>query len=210
MTKIFLLRHGETAWNIEKVFRGRAEVPLTDNGIKQAELAGEHLKGKDIEAIYTSPLERAYETARIVGRKLDLKPDADERLTGFNFGHWQGMPFSRIEKDYPREFGLYKTAPHKFQAPGGETLDEAQKGCIAALKDMEREHSEGTILIVTHRVICKLMLLGILGLGSDRFWELAPDTCSISEFSSGKKGYILKRFNDTSFLKDTERRTEDF
>ncbi|MCK4758386.1 MAG: histidine phosphatase family protein, partial [Thermoplasmata archaeon] len=117
MTKIYLLRHGETAWNIEKVFRGRAEVPLTDNGIKQAELAGEHLRGKDIEAIYSSPLERAYETARIAGRKLDLKPEVDERLTGFNFGHWQGMLYSTIEKDYPREFRLYKTAPHKFQAP---------------------------------------------------------------------------------------------
>jgi broad specificity phosphatase PhoE len=210
MTKIYLLRHGETAWNIEKVFRGRAEVPLTDNGIRQAEMAGDFLGGKDIEAIYTSPLERAYETARIVGRKLGVKPQVDERLTGFNFGDWQGMPYSKIERDYPGEFKLYKTAPHRFQAPGGETLGKAQKGCMTALGDMERKHSEGTVLVVTHRVICKLMLLGILGLGPERFWELAPDTCSLSEFSSVEGGHILKKFNDTSFLKDAERRTEDF
>lgn len=210
MTKIFLLRHGETEWNIEKVFRGRAEVPLTENGKMQAKFAAEHLKGKGIKAIYTSPLIRAKETADIVAEVLNLKCISDERITGLNFGEWQGRPYSEIEKEYPDEFRKYKTAPHEFKSPNGETLDEAMKRSLNLLTDIESKYQDGKVLIVTHRVICKLMLLGILGLDSSRFWQLYPDTCSLSEFTSGPEGYILKKFNDTSFLKVAKRITEDF
>lgn len=210
MTKIFLLRHGETQWNIEKVFRGQAEVPLTENGKRQAKFAAEHLKNKGIEAIYTSPLLRAKETADIVAGVLNLKCIIDERITGLNFGEWQGRPYSEIEKKYPDEFRRYKTDPQKFKSPNGETLDEAMKRSLDLLKDIEMEYPDGTVLIVTHRVICKLMLLGILGLGSSRFWQLYPDTCSLSEFISGPEGYVLKKFNNTSFLEDAKRVTEDF
>lgn len=210
MTKIFLLRHGETAWNIEKVFRGRAEVPLTENGKRQAKFAGEYLKDKGVQAIYTSPLSRAKETAETVGRIINLNPKVDDRLTGLNFGEWQGKPYSEIEKQYPEEFKNYITAPQKFQSPSGETLDEAMKRSLDMLKEIEKKYPKGKVLVVTHRVICKLMLLGILGLGSEKFWMLKPDTCSLSEFTSGPEGYILTKFNDTSFLKETERITEDF
>lgn len=210
MTRIYLLRHGETAWNIEKVFRGRAEVPLTDNGRRQAKLAALHLKDKDIEVIYSSPLSRALETAQMVGAALNLKPKVDDRLTGLNFGPWQGRPYDEIEKEYPEQFHLYKTEPHLFNIRGGETLDEAMQRGLDLLKGIEREHPEGTVLLVTHRVIYKLILLGILGLGSSHFWQLKPDTASISMFTSKPNGYILEKFNDTSYLKDAERVTEDF
>lgn len=210
MTKIYLLRHGETAWNIEKVFRGRAEVPLTDNGKRQAQFAAEHLMHIGIKIIYSSPLERAYETAKIVGETLNLAPVIEERLTGLNFGEWQGRAYRKIEKEFPIEFRKYKTAPDKFASPGGETLNEAMQRSLHMLKEIEKLHPKGTVLIVTHRVICKLMLLGILGLDSSRFWQLKPDTCSLSAFTSGPKGYVLTKFNDTSFLGDTKRITEDF
>lgn len=210
MTKIYLLRHGETTWNIEKVFRGQAEVPLTENGRSQAKFAGEYLKDKGIQTIYTSPLSRAKETAEIVGKIINLGPMVDDRLTGLNFGEWQGRPYSEIEKEFPEEFMNYKIAPDKFKSPGGETLNEAMRRSLDMLKEIEKKFLEGKILIVTHRVICKLMLLGILGLGSEKFWMLKPDTCSLSEFSSEHEGYVLTKFNDTSFLKETGRVTEDF
>lgn len=210
MTKIYLLRHGETAWNIEKVFRGQAEVPLTENGKRQAQFAADHLRNKGIEAIYTSPLERGRKTAEIVGVTLNLKSMIKEKLTGLNFGAWQGRPYSEIANKYPKEFERYKTAPDTFQSPGGETLNEAMKRSMNLLKEIEKKHPNGTVLIVTHRVICKLMLLGILGLTSSGFWQLKPDTCSLSVFTSGSEGYVPTKFNDTSFLRDAERATEDF
>ncbi len=210
MTRIYLLRHGETAWNIEKVFRGRAEVPLTDNGRRQAKLAALYLKDKDIEAIYSSPLSRALETAQIVGDALNIELKVDDRLTGLNFGPWQGRPYDEIEKEYPEQFRLYKTEPDLYKIPAGETLDEAMQRGLDLLREIERRHPGSTVLLVTHRVIYKLMLLGILGLDSSHFWQLKPDTASISMFTSKPKGYVLEKFNDTSFLKESERVTEDF
>jgi broad specificity phosphatase PhoE len=210
MATIFLLRHGETAWNIEKVFRGQAEVPLTENGRRQAQCVAIYLEEKGIETIYSSPLSRALETARIVGETIGLLPEIDKRITGLNFGKWQGRPYSEIEGEYPRDFLNYKTAPHRFRSPGGETLDQAQKRCMELLEEVGQKHPDGTALIVTHRVICKLMVLGIFGLDSLHFWQLKPDTCSLSELQINPKGFVLERFNDTHFLSDTERITADF
>jgi broad specificity phosphatase PhoE len=210
MTKIYLLRHGETAWNITKVFRGRAEVPLTDNGRKQAEYAAQFLVNKGIKAIYSSPLSRALETAQAVGKALNLEPIIDGHLTGLNFGPWQGRPYEEIEKEYPDQFHLYKTEPHLFRIQGGETLDEAMQRGLAVVKDVEKRHPKDTVLLVTHRVIYKLILLGILGLDSSRFWQLKPDTASVSEFDTTPGGYVIIKFNDTSFLREAERVTEDF
>jgi len=205
MTRVYLLRHGETKWNIEKVFRGRSEIPLTDTGKKQAELAAAHLKPKAIQYIYTSPLSRAKETADIVGKILDIKPVVDEHFTGLAFGPWQGKPHKEIKEKFPDLYRVYKDEFHNLRLEGAETLQKAFDRCMTALVDIEKKHPDANVLIISHRVICKLMILGILGLGPPQFYRVKLDTCGLSEFYTNEGRWVLAKFNDTCFLGDSER-----
>ena len=210
MTRIYLLRHGETQWNIDKVFRGRSEIPLTDTGRKQAELAAAHLKADNIHFIYTSPLSRAKETAQICGKILGTKPVVDERFTGLAFGPWQGKPHQEIKERYPDLYRIYKDEFHILRLEGAETLQQAFDRCMAGLADIKRKHPDESVLIVSHRVICKLMVLGILGKGPEGFYEVKLDTCGLSEFYTDGGRWVLTKFNDTCFLGDSVRVGGDF
>lgn len=210
MTRIYLLRHGETQWNIEKVFRGRSEIPLTDTGRKQAELAAAHLKPKGIQFLYTSPLSRAKETADIVGKKLKITPIVDERFTGLAFGPWQGRPHKEIKQKFPDLYRIYKDEFHNLKLEGAETLQAAFERSGFALADIEKKHPDSNVLIISHRVICKLMVLGILGQGPAGFYSVKLDTCGLSEFYTDEGRWVLTKFNDTCFLGDSERVGGDF
>jgi broad specificity phosphatase PhoE len=99
--RVILIRHGETDWNKEQVFRGRLDIQLNQTGREQARAVAEALKGLNIVAVYSSPLSRALETAKIIGSYLKLKPRLNEGFLDFNYGGWQGMPHRHVEKQYP-------------------------------------------------------------------------------------------------------------
>jgi broad specificity phosphatase PhoE len=210
MTNIILLRHGETAWNIEKVFRGRAEVPLTDNGRKQAELAAGHLKDQGIQATYTSPLERAVETAQPVAQLTGLDPVPEEAFTGMDFGLWQGRPHQEVKEEYPELFEKFHMRPADMHIPEGETFQEVMDRALEGLERIRQKHPDQTILIVTHRVICKLLVLGVMGLGPDRFWQIRLDTCAVCSFFYKDGDWVISKVNENFFLDETKRTTEDF
>ncbi len=98
MTTVYLVRHGQTAWNKEEIFRGRSDIPLNETGLREAELAGEFLKSMEVEAIYSSPLARAWQTAqKIAGfHGLDVRPL--EGLTDMSFGHWEGRSLEEVKE----------------------------------------------------------------------------------------------------------------
>ena len=98
MAKLILARHGETMWNVEKVFRGRADVSLDEVGIKQAELLGKYLSDWRLEAIYSSPVKRALDTANIVARYQKVSVRIAEGLTDFDFGEWQSLSEQQVRR----------------------------------------------------------------------------------------------------------------
>lgn len=210
MTEFFLLRHGETAWNIEKVFRGQAEVPLNENGRKQAELAAGYYKGKGIEAIYSSPLERAWETAQTVGKVVGLEPIPMEAFGGMNFGRWQGRPHKEVQEEYPDLFELFHRHPDQARIPEGESFQEVMDRGMKGLEELVEKHPDGAVLIVSHRVINKLLLLSILGLGPEKFWQIRLDTCSTCRFLYKNNTWILRKVNENFYLRETHRDAGDF
>ena len=210
MTNIILLRHGETAWNIEKVFRGKAEVPLTVNGRKQAELAAEYLRDLGVQAIYTSPLERAVETAQPVARLTGMEAIPEEAFTGMDFGLWQGRPHREVQEEYPELFEKFHTTPAEMRIPEGETFQEVMDRGMKGLEMIREKHPDQTVLIVTHRVICKLLVLGVMGLGPDRFWQIKLDTCAVCSFFFKDGDWVVSKVNENFFLDETKRSTEDF
>jgi broad specificity phosphatase PhoE len=201
MVTIILIRHGETDWNKEQVFRGKIDVPLNQTGVAQARALGEALAEIAIDALYASPLARAFETARVLaeGRKRAVR--AEEGLSDVDFGLWQGMSKENVKRDYPDLYDTWLTAPQLVTLPRGETLLEVQKRSMAAVQRAIDSNLGKTIAIVSHRVVAKVILCGVLGLDLSRFWHVKQDTCAINRFEYEQGSYFLTLLNDTCHLK---------
>jgi broad specificity phosphatase PhoE len=212
MTSIYLVRHGQTAWNKEEIFRGRTDVPLNETGLKQAELAGQYFKGMEIHAIYSSPLSRAWQTAQKIAQIQTVKVEPLEGILDMSFGDWEGHAHQEIRKMDNETYRRWVESPHLVKLPGGESLDDVRGRAMAALEEVLRKHSEKTIVLVSHRVVCKVMICAILGLDNSHFWQIAQDTTAINLIQYNKGKYILSLMNETCHLKalKEERVTVDF
>ena len=212
MTSVYLVRHGQTAWNKEEIFRGRTDVPLDETGLKQAELAGQYFKGIEIHAIYSSPLSRAWQTAQKIAQIQTVKVEPLEGILDMSFGDWEGHAHQEIRKMDNETYRQWVESPHLVKLPGGESLDDVRGRVMAALEEVLRKHSEKTIVLVSHRVVCKVMICAILGLDNSHFWQIAQDTTAINLIQYKKGKYILSLMNETCHLKalKEERVTVDF
>jgi len=199
-TTILLIRHGETTWNRRKVFRGTCDIPLNDNGLRQARLLAAALRERRIDAAYTSPLARARQTAEAVLGGRDVTAVVDERLTDFCYGDWTGLQEAEVARRWPREFELWSGRPHELRVPGGSTLQEVFDRAFEAMEEMAARHEGRTVALFAHRVVNKLLVLAALGLGVDRFPFVRQDNCCLTEFERTPRGYVLCRSNDTSHL----------
>lgn len=209
---ILLVRHGETAWNRGGIFRGTHDVPLNDTGRAQARLAGQALQGRDIDAAYTSPLSRAVETAELtLGDRL-IKPVIHEGLTDFCYGDWTGLPDSEVAEKWPQEHKLWTTKPESLRVPGGSTLREVYEAAFGATEQIAARHDGETVALFAHRVVNKLIVLGVLGLALERFPFIRQDNCCINEFHRSQRGYTICTLNDTSHIRQggTDLLTADF
>jgi len=201
MTYIYLVRHGQTAWNREEIFRGRKDIPLDETGLKQAALAGEYLKNVEIHAIYSSPLARAWETAQKIAQFHNLKVQRLEGIIDMSFGKWEGHPHQEIRENDRETYRQWRDEPHKVRLPGGESLEDVRIRSMAALEEVIRLHPGRTLVLVSHRVISKVLICGILGIDNSHFWQITQDPTAINliQYKNGK--YILSLMNETCHLK---------
>ena len=201
MTSIYLVRHGQTAWNREEIFRGRTDVPLDETGLKQAELAGEYFKGMEVAAIYSSPLSRALQTAQKIAQSNDLKVQPLLGIIDMSFGNWEGRPHQEIREKDSKTYRQWVEEPHLVRLPGGESLDDVRVRAMAALEEVIRNHPGKTLVLVSHRVICKVLICAILNLDNSHFWQITQDTTAINLIQYRKGRYILSLMNETCHLK---------
>lgn len=211
-TSVYIVRHGQTAWNKEEVFRGRSDIPLNETGLREAELAGGYFKDVAVHAVYSSPLSRARQTAQKITWFHSLEVQPLDGLIDMSFGDWEGHPLTEVKEKDGDRYRQWQEEPHLLRLPGGETLDEVRIRAMAALEEVIREHPEKTLVLVSHRVINKVLLCGILGLDNSHFWQIAQGTTAINliQYRNGK--YILSLVNETCHLKplQAERTKVDF
>ena len=200
MTEIILARHGETEWNINEVFRGRIDIELNETGIKQAELLAEHLSGTKIQAIYSSPLKRAVKTAEIIAGYHKLDVEIAPGLIDFNYGKWQGLSHQEVKDKYKELYAEWINTPDRVKLPAGESLNDVRKRAMSAVGDVIARY-EGTVVLVAHRVVNKVLICALLGLDNSHFWNIRQDTCGITTFSYENERFTLTEHNNTSFLK---------
>ena len=198
---IYLVRHGQTAWNKEEIFRGRTDVPLDETGLEQAELAGEYFKGMEIHAIYSSPLSRVLQTAQKIAQFHHLKVQPLDGIIDMSFGNWEGHPHQEIRENDKEIYRQWVEEPHLVRLPGGEGLDDVRVRSMASLEEVIRSHPGKTLVLVSHRVVCKVLICAILGLDNSHFWQITQDTTAINliQYRDGK--YILSLMNETCHLK---------
>ena len=200
MTQIILVRHGETEWNVKEVFRGRIDIELNETGVKQAGLMAEYLSSLRIDAIYSSPLRRALTTAEAVAGYHKLNVVITPGLTDFNYGEWQGLSHQEVRDRYKQLYAQWINHPELAKIPAGETLDEVRRRAVSVVDRVIAKH-EGSVVLVSHRVVNKVLICALLGLDNSHFWNVRQDTCGMTIFTYENKRFILTKHNDSSYLK---------
>ena len=201
MTCIILVRHGQTEWNRIERFRGRADVPLDETGLAQAEATGLRIHGEwQPSAVYSSPLSRAMRTAEAIAKHFDLSAQIHPGLIDIDYGEWQGLTPDEVRDRWPAELQAWYSHPDQANIPGGETLARLRSRGMSTVNELSARLTEQTIVLVGHTVINRIILLGVLGLGNERFWHIKQDTCSINVFKAETDDFVLVSLNDTCHL----------
>jgi len=203
MSRIFLVRHGQTSWNKEEVFRGTLDIPLNDFGKKQALEVGKKLKSlsPDDPLLISSPLGRARETAEIAGESVSSKQIRIEpAFIDINFGEWQGKAKTEIEKSFPALYEKWLTEPADMVFPGGESLEKTAARAEETIYRLARECQDHDLIIVSHRVVNKVLLCCLLGAGLNSFWKIKQDTACLNILEYDGRSFIVSALNMTCHL----------
>lgn len=201
-TTIILVRHGQTAWNRVERFRGRANIPLDETGLAQAEATARYVLAHwKPAAVYCSPLLRARQTAEKIAQPLQLHERTHPGFLDIDYGAWEGYtPDDLRDQGWAKALELWYTQPQDAPIPGGETLQTVRLRAMGALGEIAERHRGETVVIVAHTVVNRLILLGILGVGNERFWHLGQDTCAINVLEFDGQFYKLVKMNDNCYL----------
>ncbi|VFQ42939.1 histidine phosphatase family protein [Desulfoluna butyratoxydans] len=168
-TTLFLVRHGQTTWNVERRLQGHLNSPLTETGRKQARAAGDILAGTPIAAAFSSPSGRAVETANGIIGDRDISLTHHEGLREIGLGPMEGMPLAEAEKIHPKACRDFWEAPQDFDLPGAERYSQVQTRVLAAIDELFRAHQGQAILLVSHAIAIKTALAHFL---DKAIWEL--------------------------------------
>jgi len=194
---LLLIRHGQTNWNLEQRFQGQSDIPLNETGRKQAQALAEQLAAEPFDAVYSSDLQRATETADII-RKSGFQPDA--RLREVNFGDWEGLTYDEIKSKHPDTLAAWESDIFKNAPPHGETLEGLAIRVQSMLDELREKHKDQRILIVAHGGVLQTLICLALKLPPTMYWQFHLSTASLSEVAFYPAGAILNSLNDTSHL----------
>lgn len=199
--RIYLVRHGQTVRGREETFRGRMDAPLDDMGRKQAAAVATALRDVKLVAVYTSPLSRSVDTARAIAVSHGINIIVRDALTDIDVGEWEGLSTDRIRSDYGRLYLDWQTGPDSFTFPGGESLSDVSDRAMAAMGKIVSSHEhDDELVIVSHRVLTKLILLNMLHAPVSSFWKLSQDPCCINVVDYTEAGYVVESVNCISHL----------
>lgn len=207
MSRIYLIRHGETEWNKLQKTQGRSNnIPLSEEGKRQARLLAARLQEEKIDMVFSSELVRANETARIIAEPHGLSVKAYDDFAEINFGCFEGLEYSQIKEQYKEVFSLWSESPHLANIPGGESIMELRERSMGRLNKILRENGDKNIVVVSHGITVKVLIACILGIDLGNIHKIRQDNASLNIFEYGKKGFYVEVINDTCHLrcKETE------
>ncbi len=202
-TRIIAVRHGETAWNVDTRIQGQLDVPLNDNGRRQAQrLARALAASEQINAVYSSDLLRAWDTAQSIAAAVGLQTITEPGLRERGFGSFQGKTFTELETQWPDETARWRTRDPVWAPPEGETLVAVRERVERATHALAQRHIGSQIVLVAHGGVLDMMYRCAAGLDvcAPRTWALG--NASINRLLWTPQGLTLVGWADTAHLDD--------
>lgn len=212
-TRLYLARHGATQLTAENRFSGSVGVDLSDEGRRQASRLGARLAHEGITALYSSPLGRALDTARLIAGQLGAAGGAAmevrtrDGLRETSHGHWEGMTRPEVERRYAAEYAAWEEDPFTFAPEGGESGVAVLARALPVLREIITAHPGGRVLVVSHKATIRLLLCSLLGIDArgyrDRL-DQAPACLNVLDFLDPVRARLML-FNDTSHYAEEPR-----
>lgn len=190
MLNVYLLRHGQTSWNADgNRYCGRTDLPLTGLGTEQANAVFKQLTSISFNAVYSSPLQRAFKTAQIAsGNKEVIK---DQRLIEADFGNWEGKTREQFMEEDPLLWDAWSNDPTKTKAGGtGETAMEVIERVDTFFSSLLQEKVSGNILVVAHNAVNRFYLAYKLGMKIKDYRKLVQENSTITLFQLDDHGEL--------------------
>jgi probable phosphoglycerate mutase len=201
-TRVFAIRHGETAWNVDTRIQGQLDIPLNDTGRWQAARLARALAGEPLHAIYTSDLGRAHQTAQALAAATGVPVVPDTGLRERGFGVFEGMTFKEIEQRWPEQSQRWRQRDPAFGPEGGETLAAFYERSIATATRLAAAHPGQAIALVAHGGVldCLYRAGSRITLQAPRTWHLG--NAGINRLLYTPEGFTLIGWGDTFHLED--------
>lgn len=209
VTRLVLVRHGETAWNRETRIQGHTDIPLSDLGLWQAEQVGRALADEGLDALYSSDLARAADTARAVARHTGLPLVLDEALRERHFGHLEGLTHDEILGRFPEDGHRWRARDPSWGPRGGETLTDFHERVLGAARRLANRHLGQTIALVAHGGVldCFYRAATHVGLEAPRSWKIT--NASINRLMLTEQGFAMVGWADTRHLDDADQALDE-
>lgn len=224
MIRIILVRHGRTAWNVGTDdayglaaaptgrFRGTIDLPLADEGVSQARFTAKRLANLRVDAVYSSPLQRAAHTAQIISEPHSLSAQTMPGLSSMDYGDWARQSTADVSRHWPDLYRQWRDNPFTVQIPGGECLADLRERAVTAVTAALDHHADDeTVVLVSHQVVTKTLICAWARLPNTDYWRFRQDLANLSTFEYDRAGrdFLLAGLNDTCHLAPALPRASD-
>ncbi|WP_313153046.1 histidine phosphatase family protein [Lacrimispora sp.] len=202
--KIYLIRHGQTDWNIQGRIQGSHDIPLNETGRSQAELLAKGMDSRPVTRIFCSTLTRAMETAERISSRQKVEIYSMPQLIEVEFGKWEGMTWDEIMEAYPKEYKLWTLSPDEASPPGGETQDQVISRCVLAVGEILRiTGGREDVAIVSHGATIAYIVSYMMR-NHPEVESIIVENASITtvNYSPLTEDFMLFEMNDTSHMEE--------
>ena len=198
--RLLAVRHGATAWSRERRYAGSRDIALSPEGRRQCSALAKALGTVAAAAVYASPLTRARESAAPIAVAHGIEVTLESDFREMSFGDWEGLTREEVERRFPEDYAIWRTAPERFTRPGSEPLAAVAERVSRGLAGLRDTHKGKTIILVSHAVVTRLIVLQALGLGPERLWSVDASPAGISEIEYRDDWSTVHRVNTVSHL----------
>lgn len=198
--RLYLVRHGETTWNLESRYQGHTDVELSDKGLYQGELLGKKMAKVKLDAIYASDLSRAYQTAQCVAKHHQLAVNKDPLMRELHFGEWEGLTYKEIKEKYGDLAHQWFYNPVDLQIPKGEHFRDLATRAKNVVDKLLDEHQDEHILVVSHGGTIRTIICNLLEIDLKKMWAIKQDNTAVNIIDFYDRKPIIALLNDTSHL----------
>lgn len=205
ITRLCLVRHGETEWNAEGRVQGQTDIPLSAYGLAQAEAAAQVLGGQDFSAVYSSDLLRVRQTAEPSVRRLALPLQLDPALRERHYGIFERLLYTEVRSRYPEHYARFQSKDPDYDFETGESLRTFFERTLSAVKSIAERHPAEQVLVFTHGGVLDMVYRHARSLGLAAPREHGIPNCGVNWVEISTRGWDVQCWADVAHLAQCER-----